>query len=134
MKFNMKYFIAFLVILAIEVIIAVFVTNNFIRWHIGDVLVVVLIYCFIRCFIKKEIKLLWLYIFIFAVLVEVGQYFNLIDLLVLGEHRLARIIIGTTFDIWDIVCYFIGCAGILLFEIIMRKRTAQIKNQNEETA
>ena len=129
MKFNIKYFIAFLFLFAIEAMIAIFVKDNFIRNNIGDILVVVLIYCFIRAFIKYEIKLLWLYIFIFAAAVEVGQYFHLIDLLGLGEYRLARIIFGTVFDIWDIVCYFIGCMSMCLFEIVIRKRSARIKNK-----
>ena len=126
MKLNFKYLIAFLALFAIEVMIALFAKDNFIRSNIGDVLVVVLIYCFIKAIIKKEIRLLWLYIFIFAALVEIGQYFHLIDLLGLSEYRLARIIIGTTFDIWDIVCYFIGCIGICLFEIFMRRKKCEV--------
>ena len=75
-KINIKYLCAFFVVLITEIIIAVFVKDNFIRNNLGDVLVVVLIYCFIKTFIRNEMKLLWLYIFIFAVLIEIGQYFN----------------------------------------------------------
>jgi DNA integrity scanning protein DisA with diadenylate cyclase activity len=128
-KIDAKYTCAFFVLLVAIVMIALFAGNGFIRNSFGDVLVVVLIYCFIKSFIRNEIKLLWLYIFIFAVLVEIGQYFNLVDLLGLGEYMIARIIIGTTFDIWDIVCYFVGCVGIWLFETVMRKR--QIKNEGK---
>jgi hypothetical protein len=108
--------------LIIEIAIGVFARDNFIRNYLGDVLVVVLIYCFIKTFVRNEIKLLWLYIFLFALLVEIGQYFNFVDMIGLGEYTLARIIFGTVFDIADIVCYFVGCIGILLFEIVMRKR------------
>ena len=127
-KFNAKYLCAFILIFIAEVIIAVFATDNFIRSHLGDVLVVVLIYCFIKIFIRNKIKLLWLYIFFFATLVEVGQYFHLVDLLGLGEYRFARIILGTTFDIWDIVCYFVGCVGIWLFE----RFKAGLQKRNKE--
>ena len=118
-QLNIKALIAFVVLFVIEVIIAVFIKNKFIRAYVGDAIVVVLIYCFIKSFIRNEIKLLWLYIFIFAVLVEIGQYFNLVDLIGLGGNKLARIIIGTSFSFWDIVCYFVGCVGIWLFEVIV---------------
>ena len=121
MKFNIKYLIAFIVLFAIEVVIALVVINSFVRGHLGDVIVVVLIYCFIKMFVRKEMRLLWLYIFIFATLVEIGQYFNITEMLGLGGSQLARIIIGSTFDIWDIVCYFVGCVGILIYEIFARK-------------
>jgi len=62
-----------------------------------------------------------LYIFIFAVLVEVGQYFNLVTLLGLSEYKLARIIIGSTFDMKDIACYLVGCVGLFLYEMIKRR-------------
>ena len=114
---NIKYLCAFIIILAIEIMIAVFAKDNFIRSYLGDVLVVALIYTFVKTFVRSEIKLLPLYIFIFAVLVEIGQYFHLIELLGLEDYTIARIIIGTTFDVKDILCYFVGCTGIWLFEL-----------------
>ena len=120
-KLNYKYLFAFLVIFAIILFIAIFVTNYFVRAFLGDVIIVILIYTFIKSFVRNEIKLLPLYIFIFATLVEIGQYFHFLDRLWLGEYELIRIIIGVTFDIWDIVCYFVGCAIIWVYEIYLRK-------------
>lgn len=120
-RLNIKYLCAFIVIFIIEVIIAVFIHDNFIRPYFGDVLSVVLIYCFIKTFVRNEIKLLPLYIFVFAVLAEVGQYFNLAGLLGLSDYRIVRIVIGSTFDIKDITCYLIGCVGLYLFDMITRK-------------
>lgn len=67
---------------------------------------------------RNEVKLLPLYIFIFAVLVEIGQLFNLAELLGLSDYTIARIIIGSTFDIKDIACYLTGCVGLWLFELV----------------
>ena len=120
-KLNIKYLCVFIAVFIIEAIIAVFIHDNFIRPYLGDVLVVVLIYCFIKAFVRNETKLLPLYIFIFAVLVEVGQYFNLVTLLGLSEYKLARIIIGSTFDMKDIACYLVGCVGLFLYEMIKRR-------------
>jgi hypothetical protein len=115
---NGKYLAAFIVVFAMEAIIAVFIKSGFIRDYFGDVLVVILIYCFIKTFVRNEIKLLPLYIFIFAVLVEIGQYFNLVGLLGLNDFKIARTVIGTSFDVKDIVCYLAGSLGLYLLEAV----------------
>lgn len=121
-RLNMKYLCAFNVVFIIEVLIAAFVNDKFIRPYVGDMLVVVLIYCFIRSFVGKEVKLLPLYIFVFAALTEIGQYFHLANLLGLSEYKIARIIIGSTFDLKDIACYLAGCTGLFLYEIVKRRK------------
>nr|WP_313183732.1 DUF2809 domain-containing protein [Lacrimispora sp.] len=118
----MKYLSAFIIVFIIEVLIAVFVNDKFIRPYVGDMLVVVLIYCFIRSFVGREVKLLPLYIFVFAALTEVGQYFHLAKLLGLGDYKIARIIIGSTFDLKDIACYLAGCTGLFLYEMAKRRK------------
>ena len=74
------YFWATIILLIIEVLIALFVHDNWIRPYVGDVLVVVVIYTFLRIFIPEKCRLLPLYIFIFAAMVEVLQYCGIIGL------------------------------------------------------
>lgn len=121
MKFNYKFFSVFLVLLVIEIIIALFIRDNFIRPNVGDVIVVILIYFVVKSFFSTKSKLLPLYVFGFAVFVEILQYFNVVKLLGLENNRLARTIIGTTFDVNDIICYFIGCVILFLYQIIVEK-------------
>ncbi len=116
LRFNTNYFYSFLIVLIIEVMIALFIKGNLIRGFVGDVLVVVLIYCFIKSFVRYEIRFLPLYIFIFATLIEIGQYFNFVALLGLENNRVASIILGATFDVVDIFAYFSGCFVIYVFE------------------
>ncbi len=54
MKINKRYLSAFFILLTIEVFIALFVHDNFIRPYIGDVLVVIVIYTFIRGIIRRK--------------------------------------------------------------------------------
>ena len=115
-KTSIFYLASFIIITAIEVFIAVFVHDSFIRPYMGDVLVVAVLYSFVRIFIPKECKLLTLYIFIFAVIVEVMQYFNIIKILGLDDITFFRILIGSVFDIKDIICYGIGCMAIGLLQ------------------
>ena len=119
----MPYMIATLVLLFVEVCIALFVHDKFVRPFIGDVLVVILIYTFIRIFIPEKVWLLPLYIFIFAAAVEVLQYFKIVELLGLDNNQLMRTIIGTSFDIRDILCYFVGCALCGVFEYLRYRKT-----------
>jgi hypothetical protein len=48
-------------------------------------------------------------VLLFAILVEVGQYFGLVYLLGLGHIGFFRILMGTGFSRWDMVCYAAGC-------------------------
>ncbi|GKX32066.1 membrane protein [Vallitalea longa] len=113
MKLNKKYILIFLIILFIEIGIASFLEDSIIRPYIGDILVVVLIYTLIRGLIPKVIKLLPIYIFILATMVEFAQYLHIVDMLNLQDSKLLSIIIGSTFDVKDIVCYLIGT--VILF-------------------
>jgi len=113
---SFKYLFAFLILFVAIVLIALFITGGFIRNHFGDILIVIFIYCFIKIFLRSRHKWLPLHIFIFASLVEIGQYFGLVYWIGLGHSRLARVVIGTTFDVLDILMYFVGCVLIYLFE------------------
>lgn len=116
MKINFKNFILFFIILIIEIVIALYIKDKFIRPYIGDILVILLLYLFI-CSFFQNIKWLHLYIFIFAVIIEIFQYLNIIHLIGLENNTFAKIIIGSTFDIKDIICYFIG---FLIIHILIR--------------
>jgi len=111
-KMRIKYSVGFLVLLITEVLIALYIHDDFIRPYIGDVLVVMVLYYFVRIFIPKGIKLMPLYIFIFAAGVEVLQYFRLVEVLGMENNRFLRILIGSVFDVKDIICYGVGCALI----------------------
>ncbi|MEQ8199657.1 MAG: DUF2809 domain-containing protein [Clostridiaceae bacterium] len=108
-KQRIKYGIAFSVLLCIEVLIAMFIHDRIIRPYVGDILVVIVIYCSVRVIIPAGCKLLPMWIFIFAAFVECMQYFHLIQVLGLENNTFFRILIGSTFDLKDIVCYWIGC-------------------------
>ncbi|WP_160686747.1 DUF2809 domain-containing protein [Clostridium sp. C2-6-12] len=129
MKIQFKYLAIFVVLLIIEIYIGVFVHDNIIRPFVGDALVVSVLYFFIRSFMKK-LKFLPLGVFLFACIIEVGQYFNLVSILHLESFKLARIIIGATFDFKDIFSYLIGTILIYLYEFIEELNIKNIYNRN----
>lgn len=116
-KKRLFYLIATVLLLMTEVLIALFVHDLFIRPYVGDVLVVVVIYTFLRIFFPERPKLLPLFIFLFAAGVELLQYFELVKVLGLEGNPFLRTLIGTTFDAKDIVCYGVGTVITGIWEL-----------------
>ena len=127
MRKRLPYLIATLVILAVEVFIGLFVHDRFVRPFIGDVLVVILIYTFIRIFIPDKMRLLPLFIFIFATGVELLQYLKIVEVLGLQDNAFLSTVIGTSFDIRDILCYFVGCVFCGVWEFIRYRKSKAVK-------
>lgn len=122
MRKRIVYLILTLLLLGIEILIGVFVNDSFIRPYFGDVLVVILIYTLIRIFFPSGLPFLPLGIFLFAVCVEVAQYFHIADLLHLERFPLLRVIVGTSFSWTDILCYAVGCLTVAAVEWIAARR------------
>lgn len=116
MNKRVLYAVATLLLLFIEIIIALYVHDDFIRPYVGDVLVVIVIYTFIRIIVPEKCRLLPLYIFIFAAGVELLQLANIVEILGVEDNRFFMILIGSVFDIKDIVCYAVGCVILCIYE------------------
>ena len=112
-KSRLAYLIIFILLLTIEILIALFVHDSFVRPFVGDILVVVLICAFLRIFIPDKIRLLPVFATLFAVTVEALQYFDFVKLLGLENNPVISTALGRTFDTRDILCYIIG--GALFF-------------------
>lgn len=123
---RMGYVIASAVILLVEVLIALYVRDAFIRPYGGDILVTVLLCCMVRVIFPDKCRLLPLWVFLFAVAVEVAQYFNIVTLIGLGDITFFRVLIGTSFAWLDIVCYGIGCLVFLASDIVIRMRSKKL--------
>ena len=108
-KQRILYALMFIGILLVEILIALFVRDKFVRPYMGDVLVAVLICCFCRVFIPTGVAALPVYVFLFAAAVEIGQYFDVVKLLGLADNMLLSTVLGRTFSALDLICYGIGC-------------------------
>lgn len=121
-KMRILYAVLFFVLMAVETGIALYVHDDFIRPYVGDMLVVVVVYCFVRILIPVKGRLMPLYVFLFAACIELLQYFNLVSLLGLSGNRLARIVLGSVADIKDVGCYLVGCVFLAVWEWGTRKK------------
>ncbi|MCS3530130.1 DUF2809 domain-containing protein [Chryseobacterium sp. JUb7] len=117
LKFNLKYFLLTLFIFLVEVLIATSLKDIFfVRAYLGDVIVVMLIYTFIKSFVKtKNDQKVIFGIFMFSCLVELAQYFKIADQLGFPEGSLMYIIVGNSFSWIDILCYLVGCLLLSFF-------------------
>lgn len=121
LTFNKKYFFLSIILLIIEVLIALFVHDKLIRPYLGDVLVVILIYCFIKSFLQLPVLPAAIFVLLFSFGIEFLQYLNIVEKLGLQNSKIAITVIGTSFAWIDLVCYIAGIIIVLFTEKIFAK-------------
>ena len=114
-KKRLQYASATILLLLVEVCIAIFVHDDFVRPYVGDILASLLLYVFVRVFLPKNHTLLPLWIFLFAVGVECLQLVRITEFLNVNDGFLLTLM-GSYFDAKDILCYAIGCTVAWLHE------------------
>jgi Protein of unknown function (DUF2809) len=120
-RFNLRFFLLTILFFIIEVLIALYVRDNFVRPYVGDYLVVMLIYCAVRTFIKASPVKVAAGVLLFAYFIEVLQYFRIVDRLGLTGNTLAKTVIGYGFEWADMLAYTLGVLTIILVERGVKK-------------
>lgn len=115
-RFDKKSFLIAVAIFIIEILIALYITDNFVRPYVGDVLVVILIYYFVKTFVNVPVWPLAIGTLLFAYLIETLQYFEFVKLMGLGDNQFANVVLGNYFAWEDIIAYTIGIAIVLMIE------------------
>lgn len=101
---RLLYATAFAVLLGIEVMIALFVHDKFVRPYLGDVLAVVTVYCGARIVFVNKPRFLSVWVTALAFAVELLQLTDISD----HVGRVLAVILGSTFDVKDLLCYVVG--------------------------
>ncbi len=114
--FRINYLFATILLLLVEVGIALFVRDSFVRPYLGDVLVVILLYCFVMTFLNLRPLTAALGVLLFAFTIEILQFFDTVELLGLQGNKIAETLLGNHFDWKDMLAYVVGVALILLFD------------------
>ena len=115
-KFQWKYFVLAILLFLTEVLIAYYMHDKIIRPYVGDLLVVILIYCFIKSFVNISITKAAIFVLLFSYVIELLQYLNMIKFLGLQKSRMANIVLGNYFEWIDLVAYTVGIAIVIMFE------------------
>ena len=116
LRFDIRSLVVFTILFLVEVFIALFVDDSIIRPYGGDVLVVILIYYFGKIFFEIKPLYLIIAVLLFAYAIEIGQYFNMVDILGVRHIKILRIIIGSSFSWGDMLAYTIGAAICYFFD------------------
>ena len=122
LKFNIKYFGLAIIFFVIEVLIALFVHDDFIRPYVGDVLVVFLMYCFFKSFLNLPVFTLALFVLSFAFFIEILQGFNIVAKIGLEKSKLANVVLGNSFSWIDFLTYIVGFLVIIVTENMLTKK------------
>lgn len=122
LQFNLRYFLLMLFVLFIEIAIALFVRDNFVRPYVGDIIAIWFVYYFLRAFLKIKPIYLAIFTLIFSFIIEIGQYFKLIHLIGLEKYQWVKIVFGTSFSWLDLLCYIIGFLFLFLLDKDLRKK------------
>lgn len=112
---NTRYILFTLLLLAVEIFIAIFVHDQFIRPFFGDFLAVIFVYCGLRIFNHNILKTALISLLI-AFFIEILQYFKFIEITGLIKYKVLAILIGNSFSWLDILAYTFGFVFTLLIE------------------
>lgn len=116
LKFNFNYFLVAIILFIVEVLIAMFAHDQFIRPYFGDFLVVILIYCFVKSLLNTPFFKTAIAVLVFSFTLEVLQYLDIVNKIGLGHSNLARTVIGTSFEWIDLIAYTLGIVFVIYVE------------------
>jgi hypothetical protein len=116
LTFNKKLLFLTVILLAIELLIAIFVRDDFVRPYAGDYLVVILIYCAVRSILNASVWKIALGVLLYSYLIETLQYFQIINRLGLENNIVAKTVFGYGFEWLDLIAYTLGILTVLALE------------------
>jgi hypothetical protein len=108
MRFHRGYALLALGLFLIEVTIALFVRDRFVRPYLGDTLAVIFVYAALRASFRIDVIRAAAVAFLVAVVIEFAQLFRILDLLGLQANPIARTVLGYGFEMKDILAYAAG--------------------------
>ncbi|RYJ51652.1 DUF2809 domain-containing protein [Flavobacterium petrolei] len=128
-QFNRNYFILTILLFLTEVALAMYVHDDFIRPYSGDFLVVILLYCFVKSFVKVSVLVAASLVLVFSFAIEIAQYFNMVEKLGFQHSKITRIVLGNSFAWMDLLAYVLGILTVIRIETLRLKRKNKIHKQ-----
>lgn len=116
------YALAALALFVVEVGIALFVHDAFVRPYIGDVLAVMLVYAALRAVTSLGVMAAVMIALAIALGIEIAQALDLLGALGLSGNQVARTVLGGAFDWLDIAAYVAGGATVIVLERVFGTR------------
>jgi hypothetical protein len=115
-RIRKRYLLAASLLFLLEVYIALFVHDAIIRPYAGDFLATIFLYCLARSLLKAAPKKVALGVLLTAYIIESLQYVHLLRWLAWEHCRVARIVLGSSFEWTDLLAYTLGTGLVLGLE------------------
>lgn len=96
--------------------------NRFIRGFVVDIIIILLIYFLIKAFYDFNSLKLVTFTLALSYITEFSQYLQLAHLLGLEHNPIARLVIGSVFDPYDLIAYTIGAFLVYLIDTKLIKK------------
>jgi len=117
------YLIGFFLLLLIEISIAKYVQDDFVRPYLGDFLVVILLYCFLMSVSKLRVRKGLIIVLSFSFAVEFFQLIDIEKILQFQPPEIVMIVLGSSFSVWDLLAYSLGIIFCYLLEYFQNTYT-----------
>lgn len=112
---KIHYILLTVILLITEIIIALYVHDNFIRPVFGDYLIVFLVYTGIKSVINLKPITAIIITMLFAYFVEIMQYVHIVEKLGYTHNLATRLFLGSSFSWEDMLAYTLG--GLTIFYV-----------------
>lgn len=114
---RLLYAAVFALLLGIEIIIALYIHDEFVRPYLGDVLAVLCLYALSRTAFPEKPAFMSAAVTALAFAVELLQLTDLSELV--GKDTIIGVILGAVFDPCDLACYTIGGVTAAAWDIFL---------------
>jgi len=111
-----KNFIISISIFFIELLIAIFLKDDFIRPFFGDFLAVIFLFYFLAAFLKTTKIKIAIITLLIAFFLETLQYFQFLTKMNWEKYNILKIILGNVASWEDILAYTLGVLTVLIIE------------------
>lgn len=105
---RLLYIIGFVILLGIETAIATYLKTGFIRANLGDLLVVILLYCLLMACSNISVKTGLFVTLAISFLIELLQLVNLPQYIPEEYKNVATLVFGSHFSWLDLLMYVLG--------------------------
>jgi hypothetical protein len=124
-----RYLLFLIALLVIEICIALFMHDRFVRPWLGDLLVAILLYCAAQSVFLARPQPVATATLLFCFLMESLQAIDIVKRLGLEEQPIFTILIGRTFAWSDVLAYCGGTTIVLLAEAASRRRRMAVRSR-----
>ena len=115
------YFLIFLFLLLVEIAIATYLKTGFIRANLGDLIVVIVLYCLLMSTLKPSVKTGLVLTLAIAFMIELLQLIDLTRFFPQEYKQLATLVLGSHFSWLDLLMYVLGIVCVWITEIVVKR-------------